>query len=72
MSEPILATVITGGFSVIVAMLALLARSNKREHGENGGKLDALIEGQKNLSHGHNRIETKIDRHINDHARGDV
>jgi hypothetical protein len=72
MSEPILATVITGGFSVLVAMLALLARSNKREHGENGGKLDRIIEATENLKSGHDRIETKIDGHIGDHARGDV
>lgn len=65
MTETVLTTVIAGGFSVIVAMLGLLARANKRDHNENGHKLDTLLKG-------HDRIENKIDGHIGDHARGDV
>lgn len=65
MSETVLTTVIAGGFTVIVAILGLFARANKRDHNENSGKLDILLKG-------HERIEGKIDTHIQDHARGDV
>jgi hypothetical protein len=65
MNQGLWASVVTGGFGVIITLIGLLARANKREHGENGTKLDQLIRG-------HERIETKIDTHINDHARGDV
>ena len=65
MSDPVLISIITGGFGVIGSGIALLARANKREHGENGHKLDMLLKG-------HERIESKVDTHINDHARGDV
>ena len=65
MSQGLLAAVVTGGFGVIIAMISLLGRSNRREHEENGGKLDLLLKG-------HERIEGKIDGHINDHAKGDV
>lgn len=65
MNQGLWASVVTGGFGVIITLIGLLARANKREHGENGTKLDQLIRGQE-------RVETKIDTHINDHARGDV
>jgi len=65
MSEAVLTTVIAGGFTVVVAILGLFARANKRDHNENSGKLDILLKG-------HERIEGKIDTHIQDHARGDV
>ena len=65
MSDAVLVAIITGGFGLIGSMVALLAKSNRREHGENGHKLDLLLKG-------HERIETKVDTHINDHARGDV
>lgn len=65
MSDGVLQAFIGGGFTVVVAMIGLLARANKREHGENGHKLDTLLKG-------HERIESKIDGHIGDHARGDV
>jgi hypothetical protein len=72
MSQGLWAAVVSGGFGVIVALLGMFARVNKRDHNENSGKLDKLLEGQKHLVRGHDRIETKIDTHINDHARGDV
>ena len=72
MSDGVLISIITGGFGVIGSGLALLARANKREHGENSGKLDRLLETTEGLKHGHDRIERKVDTHINDHARGDV
>lgn len=65
MSEGLWAAVVSGGFGVIIAILGLFARANKRDHNENSGKLDLLLKG-------HERIEDKIDGHINDHARGDV
>jgi hypothetical protein len=65
MSDLVIASGVSGGFAVIVAMIGYLAHTNKREHAENGGKLDQLLRG-------HDRIETKIDTHINDHAKGDV
>ena len=65
MSDLLIASGVSGGFAVIVAMIGYLAHTNKREHAENGEKLDQLLRG-------HDRIETKIDTHINDHAKGDV
>lgn len=65
MSQGLWASVVTGGFGVIIAILGLFARANKRDHNENSGKLDILLKG-------HERIEGKIDTHIQDHARGDV
>lgn len=65
MGHGLWAAVVTGGFGVIIAMISLLGRSNRREHEENGGKLDLLLRGQE-------RVEGKIDGHINDHAKGDV
>lgn len=65
MSQGLWAAVVSGGFGLIIAILGLFARANKRDHNENSGKLDLLLKG-------HERIEGKIDGHINDHARGDV
>ena len=65
MSDAVLVAIITGGFGLVGSMIALLAKANRREHAENGGKLDQLLRG-------HDRIESKIDGHINDHAKGDV
>jgi hypothetical protein len=65
MNQGLWAAVVSGGFGVIIAVLGLFARANKRDHNENSGKLDLLLKG-------HERIEGKIDGHINDHARGDV
>jgi hypothetical protein len=65
MSQGLWAAVVSGGFGVIIGLMGLFAKANKREHGENSAKLDELLRG-------HGRIENKIDGHINDHARGDV
>ena len=65
MSDGVTQTLIAGGFTVVVACIGYLAHTNRREHAENGGKLDQLLRG-------HDRIEGKIDGHINDHAKGDV
>jgi hypothetical protein len=66
------AAIVSGGFGVVIALLGLLAKANKREHGENSSKLDRVLEATQNLKDGHSRIESKIDGHINDHAKGDV
>lgn len=65
MGEAVAVALITGGFGVIVTLLEVGRRENRRDHGQVGAKLDHLADG-------HRRIEGKIDRHINDHAKGDV
>jgi hypothetical protein len=65
MSDTVLAAIVTGGFAVIVALLGVFARANRKDHNVNTAKLDELLRG-------HGRIEGKIDGHINDHAKGDV
>lgn len=72
MNDAVLVSIIGGCFTVVASMVGYLAKRNAKEHAENGGKLDVLIEGQKHLLKGHERIEHKVDTHINDHARGDV
>ena len=72
MTEAVTVAVLTGGFGLVGTMIAVLAKNNRAEHQENGGKLDRIIEATENLKNGHSRIESKIDGHIGDHARGDV
>jgi hypothetical protein len=72
MNNGLWAAIVSGGFGVVIALLGLLAKANKREHGENSSKLDRVLEATQNLKDGHSRIESKIDGHINDHAKGDV
>lgn len=55
MSPEATAALISGAFLVLVALLERTRRENNRDHGRNAEKLD--------------RIESKIDGHINDHAR---
>jgi hypothetical protein len=52
------AAAVTGAFLVLVALIERTRRENNRDHGQNAVKLD--------------RIEDKIDGHINDHARRDL
>lgn len=72
MNNGLWAAVVSGGFGVVITLIGLLAKANKREHGENSSKLDRLLQGHDDLIRGHTRIEHKIDNHINDHAKGDV
>lgn len=65
MSDTVLAAIISGGFAVVVALIGWLVKMTRRDHGQTSAKLDELLRG-------HERIETKVDGHINDHARGDV
>lgn len=64
MSDQILVAIITGGFGVVAAMLEFARRQNVKDHGVVSTKLDTLNEG-------HRRLETKLDNHINDHAKGE-
>ena len=64
-SELVQAAVIAGGFSVVVALIQKHAKDNRVDHGVVATKLDHLAEG-------HTRIESKIDNHIGDHAKGDM
>ena len=65
MSDTVLAALISGGFAVVVALIGWLVKMTRRDHGQTSAKLDELLRG-------HERIENKVDGHINDHARGDV
>lgn len=64
-AEAVQAALITGGFGVIIALIQKHARENRADHGVVATKLDHLAEG-------HTRIESKIDNHIGDHAKGDL
>jgi hypothetical protein len=72
MNNGLWAAVVSGGFGVVITLIGLLAKANKREHGENSSKLDRLLAGHEHLINGQTRVERKIDGHINDHAKGDV
>ena len=65
MNDTVLAAIITGGFGVLIAMIGALVKMTRTDHGKTSAKLDELLRG-------HERIEGKVDGHINDHARGDV
>ena len=65
MSDGLQVAIVSGGFTVLVALIGWAARMNKKDHDANSHKLDELLRG-------HDRIENKIDGHIGDHARGDV
>ena len=58
MSDAVQVAIVSGGFTVLCALIGWAARANKKDHGETRDTL--------------HRIEGKIDTHINDHARGDV
>lgn len=53
MDSPVVVAVVTGGFSIIVALLHRLGRQNKRDHGD--------------VSRALGRIEGKLDAHVEDH-----
>lgn len=55
MDTQVLVAFITGGFAVVVALLHRLQKENRHDHGIVGDSL--------------NRIETKIDRHLDGHDR---
>lgn len=57
MSDPVIVALITSGFAFIGGLIEWTRRTNDRDHNRNAQKLD--------------RIESKIDSHIVDHARGE-
>jgi hypothetical protein len=65
MSDTVLAAIITGGFGLLAAMVGYLVKMTRADHGKTSANLSELLRG-------HDRIETKLDGHINDHAKGDL
>lgn len=72
MSDAVLTTLLAGGFSVLVALLEMTRRQNNRDHNTNATKLDVLAVQQDEARRTLNRVEDKIDTHINDHAKGNL
>lgn len=58
MTEAVIVALITGGFGVLVAILQQFRKENATDHATVVRTLE--------------RVESKIDTHIGDHARGDV
>lgn len=58
MSEMILVAIIGAVGGILAALIQAMRKENRDDHAT--------------VSQSLNRIETKIDGHINDHARGDV
>ena len=55
MDSPVIVAVVTGGFTIIVALVQRLGRQNRRDHGD--------------VSRALGRIEGKLDAHVTDHGR---
>lgn len=72
MSDAVLTTLLAGGFSVLVALLEMTRRQNNRDHNTNATKLDVLAVQQDEARRTLDRVEDKIDTHINDHAKGNL
>jgi hypothetical protein len=72
METEIVIALIGGAVTIIVSLIEWTRRQNNKDHAQNASKLDRVLEATENLKDGHIRIENKIDKHINDHARGDV
>jgi len=47
------AALITGGFSIVVAMIGYLAHTNKKDHKDNGSKLDYIADLLRDHLKGH-------------------
>jgi len=65
MSDPVLVALITAGFGFLGILVEVGRRQNNRDHHTNAAKLNHLVDGQR-------RVESKIDSHIVDHAKGDL
>lgn len=72
MSEVVLATIVAGGFSVLVALLERSRRENNRDHNLNFHKLTFISDQQEQTNRILEKVENKVDTHINDHAKGIV
>ena len=79
MNGTILAVVASGeliaaaiaGFATVAAAYVTVRRPMKREHAENKIIGTGIATALTNLGHTTDRIETKVDTHINDHAKGE-
>jgi hypothetical protein len=47
------AALITGGFSIVVACIGYLAHTNRKDHAENGSKLDYIADLLRDHLKGH-------------------
>lgn len=72
MNTEIAVALIVAGFGFLGTLVEVTRRQNNKDHNMNASKLDRVLEATNNLKDGHSRIESKIDNHINDHAKGDV
>lgn len=77
MSDAILATIITGCFGILVALVQKGRKENNRDHGIVAEKLSQIKEKVEHVEADVMHIdmdlgviESKIDGHINDHAHG--
>jgi biopolymer transport protein ExbB/TolQ len=52
-SDGIIVAIISGGFGVVIALIGLFAKANKRDHKENSSKLDYIAELLKDHLKGH-------------------
>jgi len=64
-SEAVQVAILTGGFGILIALVQKHGKENRDDHGVVATKLDHLAEG-------HARIESKIDNHVTDHAKGQL
>ena len=53
MSDGIIVAVISGGFGVVIALIGLFAKANRKDHKENSSKLDYIAELLKDHLKGH-------------------
>lgn len=72
MNTEIAVALIIAGFGFLGTLVEVMRRQNNRDHNTNASKLDRVLEATEHLRHGHNRIESKVDEHIRDHAKGDM
>lgn len=61
----VLIALITAVGAVTVALIERGRRQNSREHGETVHRLDRVL-------HGLGRVEEKVDRHLDDHEKGNT
>ena len=63
MNTPVIVSIITGGFAIVVALIQAFRRENRRDHDEVARSLNGL----------HREVHyvgEKVDRHITWHAEG--
>jgi hypothetical protein len=53
MTDGALQAIIAGGFGTVIAFIGYLAHTNKKDHKENGGKLDYIADLLRDHLKGH-------------------